>query len=87
METNGQCWRVAGLVGRLAAPLVLSIGTTPADNQHIAKRWTVNSLVPPKRSDPKSSATPWLAIIGGSALLMIALLVLALRLRNPSRGT
>jgi hypothetical protein len=84
METRGQCWRIGGLVGRLAGPLVLSIGTVPADNQDLAKRWTVNSLVPPKRSDPQSSATPWLAIIGGSALLLIALLVVALRLRERS---
>ena len=95
METNGQCWRVAGLVGRLAEPLVLSIGTTPADNQDLAKRWTVDSLPTPKQSTPTAlplkhtspQASLWFGLAGGSVLLLIALLVLALRLRARSSRT
>ena len=95
METNGQCWRVAGLVGRLAEPLVLSIGTTPADNQDLAKRWTVDSLPPPKQSTPTAlplrqtspQASLGFALAGGSVLLLIALLALALRLRARSSGS
>jgi hypothetical protein len=89
METNGQCWRVAGLVGRLAEPLVLSIGTTPADNQDVAKHWTVASLPLPKQSatappglKQTSSGPPWLAIAGGCLLVLVAAVTVARRARR-----
>jgi hypothetical protein len=89
METNGQCWRVAGLVGRLAAPLVLSIGTTPADNQDVAKHWTVASLPLPKQSatispglKQTSAGPPWLAIAAGGLLVFVAAVAVARRARR-----
>jgi hypothetical protein len=89
METNGQCWRVAGLVGRLAAPLVLSIGTTPADNQDVAKHWTVASLPLPKQSatappglKQTSSGPPWLAIAVGGLLVLVGAVAVARRARR-----
>jgi hypothetical protein len=89
METNGQCWRVAGLLGRLAAPLVLSIGTTPADNQDVAKHWTVTSLPLPKQSatappglKQTSSGPPWLPIAVGGLLVFVAAVTVARRARR-----
>jgi len=91
METHAQCWRVAGQTGGLHSPLILTIGTVPADNEDVAKRWTVDSLPVPKRSVPQPSpvpqASPWLPIAGG-VLGFLALLVLAVglnRLRRSSR--
>jgi hypothetical protein len=89
METHGQCWRVAGPIGRLVEPLVLSIGTTPADNQDIAKRWTVDSLRAPKQSSTAppglrqaSSGPPWLAIAVGGLLVFVAAVAVARRARR-----
>jgi hypothetical protein len=89
METNGQCWRVAGLLGRLAEPLVLSIGTNPADNQDVAKHWTVTSLPLPKQSatappglKQTSSGPPWLAIAVGGLLVFVAAITVARRARR-----
>jgi len=84
METHGQCWRVAGLVGRVPAPLVLSIGAMPADNQEAAKHWTVESLpLPiqsPQTNTSSNSPTPFFAIIGG--IFMLTILILGLRLQR-----
>jgi hypothetical protein len=81
METNGQCWRVGAMVGRLAQPLVLSIGTTPAENQDVVKRWTVDSLPSPKpvpqTTSSSSTPQPLFAIIGG--IFMLTVLVIGLR--------
>lgn len=87
METNGQCWRIGQAVGRLAEPIVLSIGTIPADNQDIAKSWTVDSLPATKRSAspaPASSgvALRWLGIAGSGVLLLLAAGLLVLRMRR-----
>jgi hypothetical protein len=81
METSGQCWRIAGQQGGAHQPLVLSLGSTPADNQNVAAAWTIDSLPLPKQSTsqpaPASSSsgstTPWLVLIGGTALLLLAL--------------
>jgi hypothetical protein len=81
METQSQCWRVGGAVGQLAAPLVLSIGTTPADNQDVARRWTVDSLATPKPLAEHSSPGPtWLGIAG--VLLLVAIVFVASRFRQ-----
>jgi hypothetical protein len=84
METQGQCWRIVGLVGELAGPLVLSIGTVSADNQELAGRWTVDSLPVPKRpaTAPPGLAPPWLAIAVGGLLVFVAAVALARRARH-----
>lgn len=46
MLTSNQCWRIGATIGIL----VLSIGTSPADNQDAAARWTSDSLGPPTGS-------------------------------------
>lgn len=83
MKTHEQCWRVAGALGQLSAPLVLSVGNSPAENQDLATRWTVDSLpIPPKRSVSHPATVPWLALAGGGVLLLLALSTLALHLRR-----
>jgi hypothetical protein len=88
METNSQCWRVGGVVGRLSEPLVLSVGTIPAENQDVAKRWTVDSLPPPKQSlaTPKplaehsSPVKTWIGVAG--VLVLVAVALIASRFRE-----
>ena len=93
MKTQGQCWRVAGQAG--AGPLILTVGTSPADNQHVAMRWTVDSLPPPRQSVSHPSPVPqtsspaslWLAIAGGSVLVLLVLALGLNRLRQRSSRT
>lgn len=82
MNTHQQCWRIGYQPGGLHQPLILTVGTSPADNQDVAKRWTAESLLPPKRAVPQSSSTPMLAITISSVLLLVALSLLALQLNR-----
>jgi hypothetical protein len=81
METSHQCWRIAGATGATHEVLVLSVGNLPADNQEAAARWTRGSPTPPP---PSWSATPWLAILGGCALVLLMISAVWWRLREPN---
>jgi hypothetical protein len=91
MATQGQCWRLAAN----GEPLLLTIGTTPADNQEVARRWTVDSLSQPQQSRSKPSpapqsypqASPWFVIAGVGVLALLGLLALLSRVRTHSGRT
>jgi hypothetical protein len=93
MATGGECWRL-GVDGE---PLILTIGTSSAENQEVAKHWTVDSLPQPQQSasKPSPSATPgsyppvwpWLIAASVSALVLVALFAVLRRPRTPSGRT
>jgi hypothetical protein len=77
MQTVGQCWRIAGTTMNGQAPLLLLIGTTPAENQKAAKQWGLGSVAPSPRSSvqrlsysavPGDVALRWLLIAMGIVL-------------------
>jgi hypothetical protein len=81
MKTQGQCWRVGGQTGGSHGPLILTVGTTPADNQDVARRWTVDSLATPKPlAEHSSPGRTWLGIAG--VLLLVAIVFVASRFRQ-----
>ena len=93
MQPDGQCWRVAGGAGPSHGPLVLSVGTIPADNQDVAASWTVDSLAPSAQPTLEQQRTLlphsasgifWAGIAGGCALVLLTIVVAWLKLRRPS---
>ncbi len=93
MQPDGQCWRVAAGAGASHRPLVLSIGTVPADNQDVAASWTVDSLAPSaptleqRRTSPPHSPSRilWVGIGGGCALVLLTIVIAWVKLGRPSQ--
>jgi hypothetical protein len=90
MKTSGQCWRIASTTGASREVLVLTIGSTPADNQDVAGRWTVDSLAPSpgpvsqqSRTSPTSGppALMWLGLVGVCAVVLLAIFVVIWKVR------
>jgi len=97
METFGQCWRIAEPKGRTNDVIVLTIGSTPADNQEAAAAWTLDSLPrpsPPALPKPHIQAAAgasvgiwWLWIVGACALLLVLLTASRRALRSTKTPT
>ena len=74
IQTRGQCWRIGGMVAGTEGPLMLTIGSTPADNQDTAAKWSIESLGP---SNPHQESGLSVGIVGIVGIVVLAALIVA----------